>query len=161
LPRERTATIESAAGYVYVLINRSMPRLVKVGRASRAPADRISGLSGAAVELDDEDDAFFEERDALSAGAAELCVRHQKSSAKELVRYVRINYGRAAGIIEQLQSAGILGPPDGSGTCEVRVTAEEAKWIVDGREARDWLGRQPDPAQEPEQQPKGRGWFGR
>lgn len=33
-------------GYVYLLINHSMPGLVKVGRTTRPPADRVQELSG-------------------------------------------------------------------------------------------------------------------
>ena len=36
-----------SSGYVYALINPSMPKLVKVGRTSRTPVDRANELSGA------------------------------------------------------------------------------------------------------------------
>jgi len=34
-------------GYIYALVNASMPGLVKVGRTSRDPKDRAAELSGA------------------------------------------------------------------------------------------------------------------
>ncbi|HEU0014018.1 MAG TPA: DNA translocase FtsK 4TM domain-containing protein, partial [Longimicrobium sp.] len=54
------------------------------------------------------------ERDKLFRQAAELCIQHQGGSTSLLQRRLRIGYGRAARIIDQLHLAGILGPPDGS-----------------------------------------------
>ena len=38
---------DQQSGYVYLLINRSMPGLVKVGRTTRPPAERLGELSSA------------------------------------------------------------------------------------------------------------------
>ena len=62
-----------------------------------------------------------EERDALFREAAEVCIQHQGGSTSLLQRKLRIGYGRAARIIDQLHAAGILGPPDGSKPREVLV----------------------------------------
>jgi DNA segregation ATPase FtsK/SpoIIIE, S-DNA-T family len=51
--------------------------------------------------------------------AAEICIQHQQGSTSLLQRKLRIGYGRAARIIDQLHHAGILGPPDGSRPREV------------------------------------------
>jgi S-DNA-T family DNA segregation ATPase FtsK/SpoIIIE len=69
----------------------------------------------------DDDGAFFEERDALFRQAAEVCVQFQQGSTSLLQRRLRIGYGRAARIIDQLHHAGVLGPPDGSRPREVLV----------------------------------------
>jgi DNA segregation ATPase FtsK/SpoIIIE, S-DNA-T family len=69
----------------------------------------------------DGDDVFFEERDALFRQAAEICVQFQQGSTSLLQRRLRIGYGRAARVIDQLHNAGILGPPDGSKPREVLV----------------------------------------
>ena len=61
------------------------------------------------------------ERDALFREAAELCIQHQGGSTSLLQRKLRIGYGRAARIIDQLHAAGILGPPDGSKPREVLI----------------------------------------
>jgi DNA segregation ATPase FtsK/SpoIIIE, S-DNA-T family len=61
------------------------------------------------------------ERDALFREAAEACVQNQGGSTSLLQRRLRIGYGRAARIIDQLHYAGILGPPDGSKPREVLV----------------------------------------
>jgi S-DNA-T family DNA segregation ATPase FtsK/SpoIIIE len=60
--------------------------------------------------------------------AAETCISNQLGSTSLLQRKLRIGYGRAARIIDQLYEAGILGPPDGSRPREVLVGMDE----VDG-----------------------------
>jgi DNA segregation ATPase FtsK/SpoIIIE, S-DNA-T family len=54
------------------------------------------------------------DRDKLFREAAELCIQHQGGSTSLLQRRLKVGYGRAARIIDQLHDAGILGPPDGS-----------------------------------------------
>ncbi len=61
------------------------------------------------------------ERDPLFREAAEACIQNQGGSTSLLQRRLRIGYGRAARIIDQLHYAGILGPPDGSKPREVLV----------------------------------------
>ena len=61
------------------------------------------------------------ERDALFREAAEACVQNMGGSTSLLQRRLRIGYGRAARIIDQLHYAGILGPPDGSKPRDVLV----------------------------------------
>ncbi len=61
------------------------------------------------------------ERDTLFRDAAEACIQNQGGSTSLLQRRLRIGYGRAARIIDQLHYAGILGPPDGSKPREVLV----------------------------------------
>jgi len=66
-------------------------------------------------------EAYEEERDPLFRQAAEVCIQFQQGSTSLLQRRLRIGYGRAARIIDQLHNAGILGPPDGSKPREVLV----------------------------------------
>jgi S-DNA-T family DNA segregation ATPase FtsK/SpoIIIE len=61
------------------------------------------------------------DRDELFREAAEACIQNQGGSTSLLQRKLRIGYGRAARIIDQLHSAGILGPPDGSKPREVLI----------------------------------------
>ena len=61
------------------------------------------------------------ERDTLFRDAAEACIQNQGGSTSLLQRRLRIGYGRAARIIDQLHYAGILGPPDGSKPREILV----------------------------------------
>jgi len=64
---------------------------------------------------------LLEERDPLFRQAAEVCVQFRQGSTSLLQRRLRIGYGRAARIIDQLHNAGVLGPPDGSKPREVLV----------------------------------------
>jgi len=61
------------------------------------------------------------ERDALFREAAEACIQNQGGSTSLLQRRLRIGYGRAARVIDQLHYAGILGPPDGSKPRDVLI----------------------------------------
>lgn len=65
------------------------------------------------------------ERDPLFRDAAETCIQHQLGSTSLLQRKLRIGYGRAARVIDQLHEAGILGPPDGSKPREVLIGIEQ------------------------------------
>ncbi len=66
------------------------------------------------------DDAL-EDRDDLFRQAAEVCIQHEQGSTSLLQRRLRIGYGRAARIVDQLEHAGVLGPPDGSKPREVLI----------------------------------------
>ncbi len=72
------------------------------------------------------------ERDKLFREAAELCVQHQGGSTSLLQRRLRIGYGRAARIIDQLHFAGVLGPPDGSKPREVLIDFTQIDVICGG-----------------------------
>ncbi|HSJ08383.1 MAG TPA: DNA translocase FtsK, partial [Longimicrobiales bacterium] len=78
----------------------------------------------------DDGEMFFEERDALFRQAAEVCVQFQQGSTSLLQRRLRIGYGRAARIIDQLHNAGVLGPPDGSRPREVLVGMESLDHVL-------------------------------
>jgi S-DNA-T family DNA segregation ATPase FtsK/SpoIIIE len=78
-------------------------------------------------ESDDEssDGGFEGERDALFREAAEACIQNQGGSTSLLQRRLRVGYGRAARIVDQLHAAGILGPQDGSKAREVLIGIEQ------------------------------------
>ena len=61
------------------------------------------------------------DRDPLFRESAEACIQNGGGSTSLLQRRLRIGYGRAARIIDQLNAAGILGPPDGSKPREVLI----------------------------------------
>jgi S-DNA-T family DNA segregation ATPase FtsK/SpoIIIE len=63
---------------------------------------------------DGEDGDVDGDRDKLFREAAEVVIQHQQGSTSLLQRRLKVGYGRAARIIDQLQTAGVLGPPDGS-----------------------------------------------
>jgi S-DNA-T family DNA segregation ATPase FtsK/SpoIIIE len=72
-----------------------------------------------------------DERDTLFKDAAEVCVQQQLGSTSLLQRKLRIGYGRAARIIDQLHDAGILGPPDGSKPREVLIAPHQVDEYCD------------------------------
>jgi S-DNA-T family DNA segregation ATPase FtsK/SpoIIIE len=61
------------------------------------------------------------ERDALFRQAAEICIQNLGGSTSLLQRRMKIGYGRAARIIDQLHEAGILGPSEGARGREVLI----------------------------------------
>lgn len=65
------------------------------------------------------------ERDPLFRQAAEVCIQNNLGSTSLLQRRMSIGYGRAARIIDQLEQAGVLGPPNGSKPRDVLVGIEE------------------------------------
>ena len=74
-----------------------------------------------------EDDS---DRDKLFREAAEVCVHNQGGSTSLLQRRLKVGYGRAARIIDQLHLAGILGPPDGSKPRDVLVGLDDLDRIA-------------------------------
>ncbi len=69
------------------------------------------------------------DRDKLFREAAEVCVQNQGGSTSLLQRRLKIGYGRAARIIDQLHLAGVLGPPDGSKPRDVLMGLEDVARI--------------------------------
>jgi len=72
----------------------------------------------------------LEERDDLFQQAAEIVITNSSGSTSLLQRRLKIGYGRAARIVDQLHHAGILGPPDGSRPREVLAGLEELAEIL-------------------------------
>ncbi len=75
--------------------------------------NRKKNGGGLASEFDD----MFEE-------AARLVVRHQQASTSFLQRRLKLGYGRAARVIDELEEAGIIGPFEGSKGREVLLESE-------------------------------------
>jgi S-DNA-T family DNA segregation ATPase FtsK/SpoIIIE len=83
--------------------------------------ETVRALEAAAEGGGSGEDGAGGERDSLFREAAEACIQNQGGSTSLLQRRLRIGYGRAARIIDQLQLAGVLGPPDGSKPREVLI----------------------------------------
>ena len=64
--------------------------------------------------------------------AAEIVISNDAGSTSLLQRRLKIGYGRAARIIDQLHSAGVLGPPDGSKPREVLISHERLEALMRG-----------------------------
>jgi len=63
-------------------------------------------------------------RDELFVDAARIVIRHQQGSTSLLQRYLKVGYARAARIMDELESAGIVGAPNGSKGREVYLESE-------------------------------------
>jgi len=74
------------------------------------------------------------ERDKLFREAAEAVIQNQGGSTSLLQRRLKVGYGRAARIIDQLHEAGVLGPPDGSKPRDVLVGLDELDRICGRRD---------------------------
>ncbi|MCA0376404.1 MAG: DNA translocase FtsK [Gemmatimonadetes bacterium] len=62
----------------------------------------------------DDDEGGSDERDARFREAAEVVIQHRQGSTSLLQRRLKIGYGRAARIIDQLEAAGVLAPSEGA-----------------------------------------------
>ena len=96
--------------------------ILKQMRAHEQEVEMAVGAVGAA-EWDD-----------LFRAAGEVCVHQKQGSTSLLQRKLKIGYGRAARIVDQLHDAGILGPSEGSKAREVLVGLDELESICVNRE---------------------------
>jgi S-DNA-T family DNA segregation ATPase FtsK/SpoIIIE len=78
-----------------------------------------------------DDDA---ERDDRFWDAAEVCIQNSQGSTSLLQRRLKVGYGRAARMVDQLHEAGILGPSDGSKAREVLLTLADLEFLRRGEE---------------------------
>ena len=86
-----------------------------------------------AGKADDGDAGDPGERDKLFRDAAEVVIQNQHGSTSLLQRRLKVGYGRAARIIDQLHLAGVLGPPDGSKPRDVLLGLEDLDRICGPR----------------------------
>ncbi|WP_439642176.1 DNA translocase FtsK [Gemmatimonas sp.] len=63
---------------------------------------------------EDDDTSGSNDRDARFREAAEVVIQHRQGSTSLLQRRLKIGYGRAARIIDQLEAAGVLAPSEGA-----------------------------------------------
>ncbi|UCF18319.1 MAG: hypothetical protein JSU87_10190 [Gemmatimonadota bacterium] len=103
-------------------------------RAAEAEEDILEAvreLEEADAELGDE---APEDRDPLFRRAAEVVIQHQQGSTSLLQRRLKIGYGRAARIVDQLEHAGIVGPSEGSKPREVLISLQDLDKISSPRD---------------------------
>jgi S-DNA-T family DNA segregation ATPase FtsK/SpoIIIE len=94
---------------------------------------RLRDAADAAAVGDDSADTESGDRDKLFREAAEIVIQHQQGSTSLLQRRLKVGYGRAARIIDQLHAAGVLGPPDGSRPREVLMGIADVDRLLDSR----------------------------
>lgn len=73
--------------------------------------------------------AALDERDELFVAAARVVVEYDQGSTSLLQRRLRVGYSRAARIIDQLERAGVVGPPDGTRPREVLIGEEDLETL--------------------------------
>ena len=78
---------------------------------SKPGATTVPGVDG------DVDDLFKE--------AVEVVCQYDRASASLLQRRLSVGYARAARIIDQLQAAGVVSPPEGSKPRDVLISSPE------------------------------------
>ncbi|MEJ2369902.1 MAG: DNA translocase FtsK 4TM domain-containing protein [Gemmatimonadales bacterium] len=100
--------------------------------------ERVRELEAEESRVDVVEDVL-EDWDELFGQAAEIVVTNASGSTSLLQRRLKIGYGRAARIVDQLHHAGILGPPDGSRPREVLVGLDGLQEILEGTERREGL----------------------
>ena len=93
---------------------------VKGGTTVSYDSEMIDKITQSAktAEADEESDEFFDR-------AVDLVVEKEKASVSMLQRQFRIGYNRAARLMEELESKGIVGPEDGSKPRKVLITRNE------------------------------------
>ena len=106
---------------------------------SRREAERADGIVHVETDIlqvvkahearaagDDDADAAVGDRDARFREAAEVVIQHRQGSTSLLQRRLKVGYGRAARIIDQLEEAGVLSPSEGAARPrEVLVGAQD------------------------------------
>lgn len=73
-----------------------------------------------------EKDSYFDE-------ARNVILCHRQGSTSLLQRKLHVGYARAARLLDQLEDAGIVGPPDGSKPREVLISSDEESLGIDDR----------------------------
>jgi S-DNA-T family DNA segregation ATPase FtsK/SpoIIIE len=117
------ATEETERLMEWFELRREMRRAAAAGKAEaeREEADILALVRAQDAEAEGPAEGEAGDRDPLFREAAEACIQKQGGSTSLLQRRLRIGYGRAARVIDQLHFAGILGPPDGSKPREVLI----------------------------------------
>jgi S-DNA-T family DNA segregation ATPase FtsK/SpoIIIE len=96
--------------------------------------EAVRRMEAEAAGAKEDGDEEAGDRDKLFREAAEVVIQHQQGSTSLLQRRLKVGYGRAARIIDQLHFAGVLGPPDGSKPRDVLVGLEELDRICGPRD---------------------------
>lgn len=91
--------------------------------------EKVRELEAEESKVDIVEDVL-EDWDELFGQAAEIVVTNASGSTSLLQRRLKIGYGRAARIVDQLHHAGVLGPPDGSRPREVLVGLDDLDEIL-------------------------------
>ncbi len=95
------------------------PGFISAYRLPYPPDKQANGKNKKAAGMIDS--GSVDEWDDMLSEAAQVVVMAQQGSTSLLQRKLKIGYGRAARIIDQLEMLGIVGPPDGSKARQVVI----------------------------------------
>ena len=124
LPADRAEPMRIQGAYVSTAeTTRVVEWLVEAGKALDAPS--IAPPVDIIAEASELEMAVLDERDELFLAAARVVVDHDQGSTSLLQRRLKVGYSRAARILDQLEQAGIVGPPDGTKPREIRVSIDD------------------------------------
>ena len=69
--------------------------------------------------------AALDEKDELFLAAARIVVENDQGSTSLLQRRLKVGYSRAARILDQLEQARVVGPPEGTKPRQVLISLDE------------------------------------
>ena len=124
LPADRAEPIRIQGAFVST---EETTRIVEYLRAAGEAlgAEEIAPQIDIIAEASELEMAALDERDELFLAAARVVVDYEQGSTSLLQRRLKVGYSRAARILDQLERANIVGPPDGTKPRRVLVTAED------------------------------------
>ncbi|HUP00736.1 MAG TPA: DNA translocase FtsK 4TM domain-containing protein [Gemmatimonadota bacterium] len=124
MPADRAEPIRIQGAFVSTAeTGRIVEYLRRAGEALNAEA--VAPQVDIIAEMSDLEMAALDEKDELFVAAARVVVEHDQGSTSLLQRRLKIGYSRAARILDQLERAGIVGPPEGTKPREVLVTLDD------------------------------------
>ncbi|HET9582052.1 MAG TPA: DNA translocase FtsK 4TM domain-containing protein [Gemmatimonadota bacterium] len=124
MPADRAEPLRIQGAYV------STAETVRVVDYLKAAAEKLNAVEVAPpvdiiAEASELEMAVLDERDELFLAAARVVIEHDQGSTSLLQRRLKVGYSRAARILDQLERAHIVGPPDGTKPRAVLITSEE------------------------------------
>jgi S-DNA-T family DNA segregation ATPase FtsK/SpoIIIE len=131
LPADRAEPIRIQGGY---LSGDETARVVGWLREAgkRLNAEEVAPPVDIIAEASELEIAALDERDELFLAAARVVVDHDQGSTSLLQRRLRVGYSRAARILDQLERANIVGPPDGTKPRDVLITNADLETLESG-----------------------------
>ncbi|HYO46618.1 MAG TPA: DNA translocase FtsK 4TM domain-containing protein [Gemmatimonadota bacterium] len=128
LPADRAEPIRIQGAY---LSSEETTRVVGYLREAgrRLNAEEVAPPVDIIAEVSELEIAALDERDELFFAAARVVVDHDQGSTSLLQRRLRVGYSRAARILDQLERANIVGPPEGTKPRDVLITSADLETL--------------------------------
>jgi S-DNA-T family DNA segregation ATPase FtsK/SpoIIIE len=128
LPADRAEPIRIQGAYIS---GEETAKVVEYLREAgrRLKAEEIAPPVDIIAEASELEIAALDERDELFFAAAKVVVDHDQGSTSLLQRRLRVGYSRAARILDQLERANIVGPPDGTKPRQVLITSADLETL--------------------------------